>query len=77
MHMPFLPAMRAILALGVTQIIGYGTLYYAFGALAARMTAEIGVTLPFAYGVFSLALLAGGLAAPFAGRAIDRHGARA
>jgi MFS family permease len=74
--LPRSPALRPILALGVTQIVGYGTLYYAFGALAQTMTADIGVSLPFAYGVFSLALLAGGLAAPFAGRAIDRHGAR-
>ncbi|MGL5009660.1 MAG: MFS transporter, partial [Paracoccaceae bacterium] len=70
------PAFRPIIALGITQIVGYGTLYYAFGALAQPLTRDVGVTLPFAFGVFSLALFAGGLAAPFAGRAIDRHGAR-
>jgi MFS family permease len=70
------PLTRTILALGVTQIVGYGTLYYAFAVLARQLTAEVGVSLPFAFGAFSLALLAGGLAAPIAGRAIDRHGAR-
>lgn len=70
------PITRAILALGVTQIIGYGTLYYAFGVLAVPLVADVGVSLPFAFGAFSAALLAGGIVAPFAGRAIDRHGAR-
>ncbi len=76
---PFLtvsPALRAILALGITQIVGYGTLYYAFGVVADRLSQDIGLTLPFVFGAFSLALLAGGAAAPFAGRAIDRIGAR-
>ncbi len=75
--MPLPPLTRAILALGVTQIVGYGTLFYAFGVVAAPMAGELGISLPFAFGAFSLALLAGGAAAPFAGRAIDRHGARA
>lgn len=67
---------RTILALGVTQVVGYGTLYYAFAVLAQGLTDEVGVTMPFAFGAFSLALLAGGIAAPLAGRAIDRYGAR-
>jgi MFS family permease len=73
---PLSPALRPIFALGVTQIVGYGTLYYAFGVLAVPLTAEVGVSLPFAYGAFSVALLAAGVVAPFAGRAIDRYGAR-
>ena len=74
--MTFSPTGRAILALGITQIVGYGTLYYAFGVLAIQLTTEVGVSLPFAYGAFSVALLAGGVVAPLAGRAIDRHGAQ-
>ncbi|MGL6210611.1 MAG: MFS transporter [Paracoccaceae bacterium] len=70
------PLWRVILALGITQIVGYGTLYYAFGVLAVPLTTELGVSLPFAFGAFSVALLAGGAVAPMAGRAIDRHGAR-
>jgi hypothetical protein len=68
--------LRAIIALGITQIVGYGTLYYAFGVVAARLTEDLGVSLPFAFGAFSAALLAGGAAAPFVGRQIDRQGAR-
>lgn len=69
------PVTRTILALGVTQIVGYGTLYYAFAVLAKDLTGEVGVSMPFAFGAFSLALLAGGAVAPIAGRAIDRYGA--
>ncbi|TJX31520.1 MAG: MFS transporter, partial [Mesorhizobium sp.] len=32
----------AIAALGVTQIIGYGTLYYSFSILAADMARDLG-----------------------------------
>lgn len=70
------PVTRTIIALGITQIVGYGTLYYAFAVLARQLTADVGVSMPFAFGAFSLALLAGGMVAPLAGRAIDRHGAR-
>jgi MFS family permease len=61
--------------LGATQIIGYGTLYYGFAILAADMAAELGWPVATLFGVFSAALLVGGLAAPAVGRAIDRHGA--
>ena len=74
--MPVVPTARTIIALGVTQILGCGALYYAFGVMAGLLTEDLGVSMPAAYGAFSAALLAGGLCAPFAGRAIDRHGAR-
>ncbi len=60
-------------ALGVTQTIGYGTLYYAFGVLAPKMAADAGLSLTAVYGLFSIALLAGGIVAPSAGRLFDRH----
>lgn len=62
-------------ALGTTQVIGYGTLYYAFGVLAPAISAELGWGIDAVYGALSLALLAGGLLAPLAGRLMDRHGA--
>ena len=68
------PAMRmlpVVVALGITQTVGYGTLYYAFGVLAPDMSADTGWSLTSVYGVFSLALLVSGIAAPFAGRAMD------
>ncbi|MBA4220647.1 MAG: MFS transporter [Methylobacterium sp.] len=65
-----------VLALGVTQVAGYGALYYAFAVLAPEMTKSFGWAPEWTYGAFAAGLLAGGLAAPFAGRLIDRHGTR-
>jgi MFS family permease len=65
-----------IVALGVTQVIGYGALYYAFAVLAPRMTDSFGWSSEWTYGGFAVGLLAGGLLAPLAGKLIDRHGTR-
>lgn len=65
-----------VLALGVTQTLGYGTLYYAFGVLAPAMSRDFGVGLDVFFAAFSAGLLTGGLFAPRVGRALDRHGAR-
>lgn len=65
-----------IAALGLTQIIGYGTLYYSFSILAPDMAADVGWTVDAVFAVFSGALLVGGLAAPMLGSLMDRFGAR-
>ena len=65
----------AVWLLGLTQIVGYGTLYYGFAILADGIAETIGWPVFWVFGAFSLALLAGGLAAPFVGRQLDRHGA--
>ncbi|WP_449221712.1 arsenite efflux MFS transporter ArsK [Tistrella mobilis] len=64
-----------IAALGLTQIIGYGTLYYSFGILAPAMAHDLGWPDEWVFGALSVALLAGGLVAPWSGRWIDRFGA--
>lgn len=64
-----------IWGLGLTQIIGYGTLYYSFSMLAPEMARDFGWTQEWVFGVFSTALLIGGFAAPSIGRRMDRHGA--
>lgn len=63
-------------ALGVTQVIGYGALYYAFTVLAPRMTESFGWAPEWTYGGFAVGLLAGGLVAPLTGRMIDNYGTR-
>jgi MFS family permease len=65
----------AIMALGVTQIIGYGTLYYSFSILAPDMAASLAWSHEWIFGVLSIALLVGGLTAPWLGVLIDRVGA--
>jgi len=65
---------RAVLVLGVTQIICWGTLYYPPVLTLPLIAAERGWSVTFAMGGFSLALLAGGFVSPYVGRMIDRHG---
>ncbi len=65
---------RAVLVLGVTQIICWGTLFYPPVLTVPLMAAERGWSLTFAMSGFSLALLAGGIVSPTVGRLIDRYG---
>ncbi len=65
----------AILALGVTQNIGYGTLYYSFSILAPDMAESLSWSQEWIFGALSVALLVGGLTAPWLGTLIDRIGA--
>ncbi len=63
-----------ITALGVTQIISWGSLYYAIGILGPIMVSEGRLSTGVVYGGYSLSLLVSGLVAPITGRAIDRLG---
>ncbi len=65
----------AVLALGITQIIGYGTLYYSFSILAPDMVAQFAWSSEWVFGALSAALLIGGLTAPWLGVLFDRLGA--
>jgi hypothetical protein len=67
--------MNAVLALGLTQIVGYGSLYYAFPILVPSVAQTFGRPEAHLYAVFSVGLLIGGLGAPLAGRLMDRFGA--
>ncbi len=70
------PSMAPIvLALGLTQVIGYGTLYYSFGTLAPLMARTFGTTEEWLFGALSVSLLVSGLVSPAAGRLADRFGA--
>ena len=71
---PAIPA-RIVAALGLTQIIGYGTLYYSFSILAPGMASDLGLGVEQVFGVFSASLFVGGLSATFIGRWMDRFGA--
>lgn len=71
------PARRRLIiaTLGLSQIIGYGTLYYAFSVLAPAMAKDLDWSSEWVFGALSLSLLAAGLVAPQAGRWVDRRGA--
>lgn len=62
-------------ALGITQIIGYGTLYYSFSILAPQIATDLSISLEQVFAVFSLSLFIGGLSAPVIGRQMDKIGA--
>ena len=67
---------RLVPALGITQIISWGTLYYSIAVLGASMRAELGISSPALFGAYSASLLISAIVAPAVGRALDRIGGR-
>jgi hypothetical protein len=65
---------RAVLVLGITQIIAWGVLFYPPVLMMPLIAAERGWSLSFAMAGFSLALLVAGFVAPTIGGWIDRVG---
>ena len=52
----YLPA----IGLGITQIVGYGTLMYAYAVLLPEMAKDLGLSLSEIFGILSLGLFFGG-----------------
>jgi MFS family permease len=71
-----LPLAPFITALGIAQIISWGSLFYAIGVLGSAMRRDLGVSELFLFGAFTGALLVSGTLAPAMGRLIDRKGGR-
>jgi len=67
----------SVLALGITQITAWGSIYYLFALVMQPLQASLGATNNAVVGAFSLALLVSGMLAPLVGGVIDRHGGRA
>ena len=67
---------RDICALGVAQIVSWGTLFYAIGVLGAPMRDALRVGDVALFGSFTAGLFVSGVAAPAVGRRIDTHGGR-
>jgi hypothetical protein len=65
---------RAVLVLGVTQILAWGILFYPPVLMMPLIAADRGWSLSFAMSGFSLALLVAGTTAPTIGGWIDRYG---
>ena len=63
-------------ALGITQILAWGSSYYLPAVLAQPIAADTGWPLTWVIGGLSLGLLVSGLASPIVGRLIHRHGGR-
>lgn len=65
---------RAIVCLGLTQLVGWGVTFYLIGALGPAMTADLGWSSATVYGGFSAAIVVMALVSPAAGAAVDRWG---
>ena len=70
------PATRAIVVLCITQVLGWGFLFYPPALTMSYVAAERGWSLAQTLSGFSLALVTAGLIAPFACGEIDRRGGR-
>ena len=65
-----------ITALGISQILAWGTSFYFPAVFAGPIVAETGWSLGWVVGGTSIGLLVAGLISPQVGRIIDRHGGR-
>lgn len=67
---------QLLVALGVTQIVSWGSIYYAFALLLEPLQRDLGAGKSEIAGAFSVALLVSGVCATSIGRTIDRLGGR-
>jgi len=66
---------RAILVLGLTQVIGWGTTYSLPAVLVDPISADLGLSPAFVFAGISVMLLVNAAAAPLIGPSLDRLGA--
>lgn len=65
-----------VVALGITQVVSWGSMYYAFSLLMEPLGAHIGASKAVTVGAFSVALMVCGLLSSPVGSLIDRYGGR-
>jgi predicted MFS family arabinose efflux permease len=66
-----------VTALGIGQIVSWGTLFYSIAVLGPPMAHALDVSDVMLYGSFTAGLFLSGIASPWVGRRIDREGGRA
>ena len=67
---------RRTCALGVAQVISWGTLFYTIAVLGAAMRADTGVGELWLFGSFTAGLFVSGIVSPTVGHEIDKRGGR-
>ena len=67
---------RIIPALGIAQVISWGSLYYSIAVLASPIQTSLGISQTWLFGAFTIGLLVSGAASPAAGRLVDERGGR-
>ena len=69
-------AYQTIAILAVTQILSWGSLYYAIAILAPEIQREMGWRAELVFAAFSWSLLVAGMIATYIGILLDRHGGK-
>ena len=69
------PAFKPVDALGLLTILSYGSWFYGFGVLVDDVGTGLGLGIGVLGVVYGLTTLCGGIAAVFAARHFDGHGA--
>ncbi|MCW5626563.1 MAG: MFS transporter [Burkholderiales bacterium] len=67
---------RIVPALGIAQIIAWGSLFYSISVLGPHYREAFGISDMLVFGAFSTGLLISGWAAPRVGRLVQRYGGR-
>jgi MFS family permease len=70
------PRLVVVSAVGVAQILAWGSSYYLPAVLAGPIAADTGWPLAWVVGALSVGLLVSGLVSPRVGHLIERHGGR-
>ena len=70
------PVNVLVVLLGLTQVVAWGTLFYAIAVLGEPMRTQLGASDITLFAAFSAGLLLSGFVAPAVGRDIDAHGGR-
>jgi MFS family permease len=68
--------LRIIPAIGIAQIIAWGSLFYSIGVLGVRYREGLGLPEILVFGALTVALLISGSASPLVGRLVERYGGR-
>ena len=67
---------KLVCALGIAQIVSWGTLFYSIAVLGPPMAQALDISDVALYGSFTAGLFVSGLASPWVGRRIDRGDSR-
>lgn len=70
------PRWTVVSAIGVAQILAWGSSYYLLSLLAGPIAADTGWSLAWVFGALSVGLLVSGLVSPRIGHIIERRGGR-
>src|SRR3954467_3249968 len=70
------PRLVVVSAIGVAQILAWGSSYYLPAVLAGPIAADTGWPRGWVVGALSIGLLVSGLVSPRVGHLIERHGGR-